>query len=418
MQKAGETMDREVSFIHAADLHLDSPFKGLRHVPEPIFKEIRESTFTALKALVKQAIDLRVDFVLMAGDNFDNAKQSLKAQIRLRRAFEALRTYDIMVYISYGNHDYINGNTHPVTYPDNVFIFPTEEVTSFVHRKNGEKLARIYGFSYEMRSVKQKKAAEYKIEDPSIPYHIAMLHGSIQSNTDHDVYAPFQLSDLQKEDFSYWALGHIHKREILNEHPPIVYPGNIQGRSRREMGEKGCYHVVLSGTQSEVNFLPLAAIQFSEMTVDVTTCERVHELEQKIQDALHDHSAAVPQLIDLKLISDNQVLDEWKKEDLIQDIIDLVNEASIHKKDWQFIFQADIEVRKSLSDEILYQGDHFIGELMRVSDNEGIQDYIGELYQQKQARKYVDALSPEEEKEIKQAAKELLINELLKEEPG
>lgn len=255
-------MAKEISFIHAADLHLDSPFKGLSNLPESIFRQVRESTFTALDRLIDAAIAKQVDFILIAGDLFDNEKQSLKAQIRLRKAFEKLQEHAISVYLSYGNHDYMSGNRYPVTYPENVFIFPTEEVSSFTFVKDEIKLAQIYGFSYENRAVYERKAKAYKINNQTIPYHIAMLHGSIISNTEHDVYAPFQISDLVEEDFNYWALGHIHKREILKNSPPIVYPGNLQGRNRKETGEKGCYHVVLKDKQADLSFIPLQSIEF------------------------------------------------------------------------------------------------------------------------------------------------------------
>src|SRR5699024_8262458 len=153
-------MEKQVSFIHAADLHLDSPFKGLANVPKEIFTHIQNSTFQALDQLIDMAIQRDVDFVLLAGDLFDNEKQSLKAQIKLKNAFEKLETHRIFVYLSYGNHDYIRGNEHPVTYPQNVFVFKDEAVRSFPYIKNGQHLANIYGFSYMEREVTENKTKE------------------------------------------------------------------------------------------------------------------------------------------------------------------------------------------------------------------------------------------------------------------
>src|SRR5699024_3332473 len=117
------TMTNKLTFIHAADLHLDSPFKGLANIPEHIFSDVLESIYEALGRLVQAAIDMEVDFVLLSGDLFDNERQSLKAQITLRNAFEKLKSHEIHVYLSYGNHDNINGNVHPIEYPDNVYYF-------------------------------------------------------------------------------------------------------------------------------------------------------------------------------------------------------------------------------------------------------------------------------------------------------
>src|SRR5690625_2555889 len=280
-------MAKQISFIHAADLHLDSPFGGLAHTPDTIFEDIRESTFKAFGKLVDTAIDKKVDFVLLAGDLFDNEKQSLKAQIQLRRGFEKLEQHHIHVYLSYGNHDYIKGNTHPVTYPDNVFIFPGEGISHFTFEKNGEKLAAISGFSYDSRAVTINKADEFSIHNNETPFHIAMLHGSVESNTDHDTYAPFQISQLPEKGFHYWALGHIHQRQTLLTDPPVVYPGNIQGRNRKETGEKGCYHVVMTENDVFMDFISLQAIQFLSFEIDVSTTKEIHQLEKIIHEELN-----------------------------------------------------------------------------------------------------------------------------------
>ncbi|WP_085992803.1 metallophosphoesterase family protein [Oceanobacillus senegalensis] len=406
-------MTKEVSFIHVADLHLDSPFKGLAHTPEHIFEEIRESTFLALDKLVTVAIQKEVDFVLMVGDLFDNEKQSLKGQIRLRRAFEELGRQGINVYLSYGNHDYINGNILPVTYPENVYIFPDENVSHFTFMKDNLSLANIYGFSYENRAVLEEKAKEYRVTDPEIPFHIATLHGSIRSNTEHDVYAPFQLSDLEREPFHYWALGHIHKREVMKENPPIVYPGNIQGRNRKEIGPKGCYHVVLRENHTSMLFVPLHSFMISRLRVDVSECDNLHQVEVIIQEALEEQENE-KQLIDLYLTSNHSILKEWEQEKLVADLIELINETKTFEPIWKYIFRVTVEVNGKSIDAELKKGNHFAGELIRQLDNATIQEFTQELYHHKQARKYLKQLTPEDEERIKRKAKEMILTDLLK----
>lgn len=412
-------MAEQISFIHAADLHLDSPFQGLAHTPEHIFAEIQESTFIALDRLVHVAIDKQVDFVLLTGDLFDNEKQSLKAQVRLRRAFEDLNQYGIYVYLSYGNHDFINGNHHPITYPDNVFIFSDEQVTYFTYEKNQRKLANIYGFSYENRAVYENKAEQFQVQEKHVPFHIAMLHGSLHSNTEHDVYAPFYIRDLVEKDFDYWALGHIHQRQVLKEDPYIIYPGNIQGRSRKEHGAKGCYYVTLSQSgASSISFLPLQAIQFQTLVVDVSECREIHQLEYEIQQTLHTMKDAFgPQLIHLHLPSNTSQLEQWETSDYLEEIVELVNETWIHQKDWRYIYRYTIENKKAM-DETLYHGEHFIGELLRHFADASVHPFIKELYEHKQARKYLHGVTPEKEYHIKEKAKQLLVSELAGEGGG
>ncbi|WP_404451655.1 DNA repair exonuclease [Virgibacillus necropolis] len=407
-------MAEELSFIHAADLHLDSPFQGLASVPEDIFKQIQASTFDALDNLVKTAVAKKVDFILLVGDLFDNERQSLKAQIKLKKAFEELKHHDIYVYLSYGNHDYVNGNQYPVTYPDNVYIFNEEMVSHFTFYNGDQAVANIYGFSYENRSITQNKTAEFTIRDQEVPFHIAMLHGSLYSNTEHDTYAPFHLNELSEKSFDYWALGHIHQREILKQNPPIVYPGNIQGRNRKESGNRGCYHVVLKKDNTEVSFIPLQAIQFNTIAVDVSECSEPHAMEEAIQHTIQEQSYDVPQLLSLVLMGTNPALRLWEKNGLIEEIIDFLNDSMAIKDRWDFIYRYKVNVQQAYDENELMKGNHFIGELLRNSENAPVHTFTEELYRHKQARKFLEPMTKASETDTRQQAKQFLLNELLK----
>ncbi|MFS0671916.1 metallophosphoesterase family protein [Ornithinibacillus sp. 179-J 7C1 HS] len=406
-------LEKKISFIHAADLHLDSPFNGLSDINQELFQEIRKSTFTALQNLVDTAIKKKVDFVLLVGDLFDNEKQSLKAQISLRNAFEELQRHHIEVYLSYGNHDFIEGNIYPITYPENVHVFPDEQVHTFIYEKDNNPLAQIYGFSYERRSLTDNKVKEFKNVNPHIPYHIAMLHGSIESNTEHDTYAPFRLGDLIEKDMDYWALGHIHKREILKENPYIVYPGNTQGRNRKEIGAKGCYYVELMEGNETLEFIPLHAILYSQVTVDITNCEAIHQVEQVIIEQLKDIDAGSPQLLDMKIYSNKNNIFEWKNDNLIEDLLEIINESLSQQKNWIYIFRHTIEFTGSHTDS--YKGEHFLGEMTLNLDDFSPADHLTELYHHKVVRKFLDGLSLEDEERIKKEAYELVLHELMKE---
>jgi DNA repair exonuclease SbcCD nuclease subunit len=406
-------MAKQISFIHAADLHLDSPFGGLAHTPDTIFEDIRESTFKAFGRLVDTAVDKQVDFVLLAGDLFDNEKQSLKAQVRLRAGFEKLQKHHISVYLSYGNHDHIKGNVYPITYPNNVFIFPGEDISHFTFEKNDENLAAIYGFSYENRAVTSNKTIEYKIEDQEIPFHIAMLHGSVESNTEHDTYAPFQTRELIEKGFHYWALGHIHQRQTLHRDPPVVYPGNIQGRNRKETGEKGCYHVLMTENDVSMDFIPLQAIQFLALEIDVNSLKEIHQLEKRIREEMDKLELTEPALIDLSLYSNNALLQDWENDGLVDEAVELVNDVQVNEKNWLYIFRHRTRINEISDSE--WKEDHFFGELHRQFSETAIHPFLKELYQQRQARKYAEQPSAEEEQEIKNKAEQLLMHELLKE---
>lgn len=409
---AGDKMTKNISFIHAADLHLDSPFQGLSHIPDHIFQHVQESTFIALDRLVQVAIDQQVDFVLLVGDLFDHELQSLKALIRLRNGCEQLQRANIPVFMSYGNHDHLQGHIHRVTYPDNVFIFPDEKVRSFVYEKNGQPLASIYGFSYEQQAVLDHKVTEYQIVNHQTPFHIATLHGSIQSNTDHDTYAPFKLSELTAKEFDYWALGHIHQRQILHRDPFVVYPGNIQGRHRNEQGQKGCYYVQLSEVSTEMTFIPLQALTFSSLTVDLSSCQEIHQVEKHIQHALAENKATKPTLFDLTLLSEREEHLTWEVNQYFDEIIDLINEGNVQLDDWQYIYHYQFQ-HTPLDASSLPMGDHFIGELISNIEETSLQQILDELFHHRQGRKFLFPLNEQEEQMIKQRAAHLLVDELL-----
>lgn len=403
-----EIVDSAVTFIHAADLHLDSLFKGLRHVPANIFKEIQESTFTALNHLVDEAINNNVDFVLLAGDLYDHESQSLKAQIRLRRAFERLAEQNIDVFLSYGNHDFMKGDSFDVEYPDNVHIFSEERVTCIPFYKNGEAAAAIYGFSYENRAVYENKSSEYKIADGEFPFHIAMLHGSVATNTEHDSYAPFLIKDLLNKGMDYWALGHIHTRQQLYTNPPVIYPGNIQGRHRKETGEKGCYLISLSKHNIKQTFLPLQAIRYEEVEVDIRECPTPSHAEKSIMSQLPAYS--VPSLLYLKITAkENELF--TPDEGFIQDLIEVVNESVAEAFPWQYIYHYRVVLEK----ESTWMEDSFLKDILEEADTSFIQEGLNEIYHHRNARKFLSSLSDEEEQDVKEDAYQLL-NMLLRRE--
>ncbi|WP_179134516.1 metallophosphoesterase family protein [Oceanobacillus timonensis] len=402
-------MNSAVTFIHAADLHLDSLFKGLRHVPENIFKEIQESTFTALNHLVDRAIEHQVDFLLLAGDLYDHESQSLKSQIRLRRAFERLKDEHIDVYLSYGNHDFIKGDSFDVAYPDNVHIFPDETVTCIPFYKHGKAAAAIYGFSYEHRAVYENKSSAYiTTTDDDFPFHIAMLHGSVATNTEHDTYAPFQIKDLLNKGMDYWALGHIHKRQQLHENPSIIYPGNIQGRHRKETGEKGCYLITLSKHQTKQTFLPLQAIRYEEVEVDIRDGLSPSQAEKAIIERLPESS--VPSLFYLKIAA-KETETFTPDEGLIQELVEVINESLMERFPWQYIYQHQIV----LEEESSQLADDFLTDILEEVDMDFIHEGLQEIYRHKDARKFLPALSDEDAQDVKADAYKLL-NDVLRKE--
>ncbi|SFL40498.1 DNA repair exonuclease SbcCD nuclease subunit [Gracilibacillus orientalis] len=404
-------MTRDISFIHCADLHLDSPFKGLKNIPTDLLTDIRNSTFLALDNLTEQAIQHQVDFVLLVGDIFDQEEQSMQAHMALRKAFQRLEEHQIKVYLSFGNHDYLNSQLFPRNYPDNVFVFDKEAVTSLPFIKNDQVQARIYGFSYENRAVFENKAKEYHKTDDHC-FHIATLHGSIGNENiqEHAAYAPFQLTELKQAGFDYWALGHIHKREIVAENPPVVYPGNIQGRSTKETGEKGCYLVTLSENKSELEFLPLSSIIFKKIQVDASEWTDIISLTEQLTEVTNRITTGKT-LIQLVFYQVAEEKEFWFTNGQLKEVIDYLNQESMHS------YVIGYKWAKAAKRSEWQHGGHFLEELTTAFQETDLEKSLKPLWQHMGGRKWLSKLDEDDRIEIQQEA-EYLLDQLLHEKEG
>jgi DNA repair protein SbcD/Mre11 len=276
-----------ITFIHTADIHLDSPFKGIKQLDPQLFEEIYQSTFASFHELISRAIAAAVDFFLISGDIYDEENQSVKAQAFLREELGRLDQAGIPVFLSHGNHDFLGREALKLQLPDNVTIFEKEVATAYLTTKQGEKVA-ITGFSYPSRWVEERMILEYPQRDMTADYHIGMLHGYLEGlHSSEGVYAPFSLGELNMKNYDYWALGHIHKRQTLQLAPPVVYCGNTQGRNPNETEEKGAYLVTLQRKMEPLlQFMPTAPIVWEKAEVSLAGCVSLNDVFERIDDIL------------------------------------------------------------------------------------------------------------------------------------
>lgn len=401
----------EIRFIHAADLHLDSPFLGMSNVPEEVFEKIYHSTFSAFNKIITEAIRRKVDFILLVGDLFDEERRSLRAQIQLRNGFNRLNNANIQVYISYGNHDFLYGNHYDVNYPENVHVFVSEKVSSFPYRRAGKTIANIYGFSYESRKVTTNKAKEYKIYNDEVPYHIAMLHGSIESNTEHDRYAPFQLSDLKQEPFDYWALGHIHKRSILGEKPYIVYPGNIQGRHRNENGRKGFYEVTIKGTTTELEFVSAEELRFVNLELDISEITGLLALDERIKHELKQFKDNFT-LVSILFQTNQSKHKSWEDNQQLDELVELINESNLEMVPWAYIYEYKLNFKRENLNLNELKKDLFLYNLLEKLEQTPLEPQIEIANSNKRLRKIIHRFTEEDKTDIRENAKTYLLNKL------
>ncbi|HEY1067448.1 MAG TPA: DNA repair exonuclease [Pirellulales bacterium] len=225
-----------VKFLHAADIHLDSPLRGLERYPGAPVEQIRQATRRALANLVDLALAEKVAFVLIAGDVYDGDWDDYHTGLHFAAEMARLREANIPVVLISGNHDAQSKMTRVLRLPTNVKRLSVDVPETI--RFDDHDVA-IHGQSFATQAVDVDLSAGYPIADRG-RRNIGLLHTSADGRPGHEPYAPCSVSQLKKKGYDYWALGHIHKREVLAEGPWVAFPGNIQGRHIRETGPKGC----------------------------------------------------------------------------------------------------------------------------------------------------------------------------------
>lgn len=259
-------------FIHAADLHLDTPFSGIGRVAPNVREHLRDASLEAFDNLIQAAIDHDAAFLLLAGDLYDGAERGVRAQLRFLRGAERLAERGIRVFVVHGNHDPLDGWSAIRGNSDSLTMFGSQEVESHAVERDGERLATIHGISFATREVTENLALRFH-RTPEAGLHIGLLHASAGRHADHEEYSPCSIDDLRAAGMDYWALGHIHQRQVLaGPDPWIVYPGNLQGRGVKssELGTKGAMLVhAAAGRVEQVEVLELDCVRFQEVEVDI-----------------------------------------------------------------------------------------------------------------------------------------------------
>jgi DNA repair exonuclease SbcCD nuclease subunit len=258
-------------FVHTGDLHLDSPFLGIgQAAPERVATALRDATLRSWDRIVGLALDQHVNAVFVAGDVFEGANRTLRAQIAFRDGLERLARERIPSFVVTGNHDPLSGWEPAVAWPELAHRFGADEVTSRPILRDGTELARVHGISYAVRDVTRNLAADFRRTGDET-FAIGLLHANVGGQPGHQNYAPCSLSDLAASGMDYWALGHIHRHGILRApDPTVVYCGNPQGRDPGEADPRGCYLVdVDERGRIRPEFRPTDVVRWQRLTIAI-----------------------------------------------------------------------------------------------------------------------------------------------------
>lgn len=407
---------KKVTFLHCADLHLDSPMTGLKHLPDKIFKRLQESTFKSFSNLVETAIKAEVDFVIIAGDIFDGEDRSLRAQARFRKEMVRLNGKGIPVYVIHGNHDHLGGKWPKLDLPGNVHVFAGEvEVKQFL-KPDGTSV-NLYGFSYPKRHLPERWIDKYQ-KSGNADFHIGILHGHAEGSSEHGQYAPFRISELQDKQFDYWALGHIHKRKVLSNNPPVIYPGNPQGRNIKEQGDKGGYIVTLSEVGAEYGFFESNDIKWLEKQIDASSITSTSELYDLCsQSAEEARVEGVGVLLKMQISG----IDIHQKEALALaesgELADVLQEEEKDKESFVWIREMALSEPIRINRTELAAKGEFYEELCSKIDSFGSWDEaLSPLYGHSLARRHLEEIPDEEKKDLLREAEDILFAFLLDKE--
>ncbi|WP_028546369.1 metallophosphoesterase family protein [Paenibacillus taiwanensis] len=386
-------MIRKLRFVHAADLHLDSPFKGLVHIPDTLREQVVASTFQAWDQLVELAIQKQADAVLLCGDMHDGAHRSLRAQWRLQQGLERLCSAGVRVFMIHGNHDPLTPDSK-WNWPVGVTVMGVEQSEShFIQNRRGERVAVVTGMSYGSQAVYTNLASLYPSEPEkhavrreddaesnsystrSELFRIGMLHGTLDGREDHDPYAPCSKQELIAKRYHYWALGHIHKREIVNEYPHVVYPGNLQGRHVKESGEKGAYVVdVEHDNRVSMQFYPLELVRWVDCSIAIEAVSSRQEMSDLLLTSLDEMRQAAEgrtTLARVTLTGRTSIHHELTSGTLLKELEETWKEAEEVRLEqlescvWPVQFRVDSRAVSNM--EAWRESEHFIGDLVRMA---------------------------------------------------
>jgi DNA repair exonuclease SbcCD nuclease subunit len=418
---------RPIRFIHCADLHIDSPFRGLSEV-YPDFKGIIcQSTYLSFSRIVERAIKEAVDCVLISGDIYNSAEKSLQAQIKFRNELKRLSDAGIPSFLVCGNHDPLDSWSASLTWPDKVTIFGGDKVERFPLVKEGRIIANIFGISFPVRNVNDNLALRFEHHKDNVPA-IGLLHSNTGKNTGHKPYAPASIEDLCSKAIDYWALGHVHKHVVLKEKDPaIVYPGNSQAINATESGAKGCCLVTLyPGSECDIKFIPTDIFRYQSVTMDISGLSSldalINSIKAKCENVLNETDGRHA-IIRLSLKGRTDLHKELRKVNNISDLLDQVRDCLEGREPWIWLEKIILKTAGTYDIETLREGANFISDLLCLYDDlavtgrkhwEDIMSALEPLFSNWQGGRYLEELSHEELLEILDEARDWTLDSILK----
>lgn len=361
-------------FLHCGDLHLGTPFKYLKSLGKQVDEFANRATYKSFEGIVDLALREQVQAVIITGDVYDSDTHNLEAQVRFAHECERLHKGHIPVFMVQGNHDPSESWAAHIELPPNVHVFSAVEPERKPLVVHGKTVAYIYGMSCS-RQNRDSNIAKGLVPSGEDPFSIGLFHGTIGGSEDHELVGPCKLNDLLDAGMDYWAVGHIHKRQILHESPYVVYAGNTQGLHRKEQGPKGCYIVNIGGSgHVQLQFHETGAIRFEEEDIDVTKLTSQSEILEMIRHKKEMlRKLKVPVLVSFRLLGRGPLYDLCNKEEVLQTWLTMSQEEEKNK----FAFVLPFRIASEVKPKEDWTGRRLTGDM--VSDYLKSYDRVGSL---------------------------------------
>lgn len=372
----------QLRFVHTADLHLGSPFKGLEKVSPQVAAELRNSTFRTFENIIDLCIAEQADALFIAGDIFDSADRSLQAQIAFHKGLFRLDHAGIASFICHGNHDPLDGWEAKLALPPSCHQFGPDIAEVPVDAEGKDRVV-VVGVSYPTRDIRANLALGFR-RPAGAEFVIGLLHCNAAEDPGHGAYSPCSLEDLVGTGIDYWALGHIHNRKVLTDSRPwIVYPGTPQGRQPKESGARGVYVVSVNDGGVGMEFRPVDVIRWEAIELDIQSLTSEQELIDRIVNAAKerlDSSEGRSLVFTLSLTGTTPLHDTLRRPNFTTELVDEVNGRFANTNPWAWCGKTSISTKAPFNRAERRQAQDFLGVLLRfiddVKSNDGLRSDI------------------------------------------
>ena len=428
MGKRKTSKNKLFSFIHTADLHLDSPFIGIYEINEELRESLVNATFEAYDTIIDLCIEKEVDFLLIAGDVYDSANKSLYAQLKFIKGLDRLSNAGIQTIIAHGNHDPLNGWSATLNWPEDVHIMSGDTIDSIQLEKDETHVVTIFGTSYPEQHIWTNLAQKFPKRENNEVFTIGLLHCMVGSSTEHDPYAACTMQDLKDLDYDYWALGHIHVPSVINETDPVVvYSGNPQGRHIKEAGSRGCYLVTVD-TKNEISkeFIETDTIRWYVEDISIEGMESEEDLILQIReciDTILDGADGRSVICRFILTGRGPLHRTLTKEGTIDDIIQYIREEENLGSQFVWVERLVNNTSMPIERSVLLERKDFVGDIVRIVDDicqdeeslESLKTSLEPLFKSAKGRKVIKDIDKEELMGLVHRAEGLLLDNIMSE---